>query len=263
MDSVTQVRLVIVGTVVLAAGLTACHHRDPGPLDERDAGIDADAAPSVFDTADIFDAAICDPLGLDQALESTPDNIARALDPKCFHSGAGRRALVIEALCRHDNACSIRHAKDCRSEYEAEWQDRLHPNGLSVPCADALLDAMSCRAQASCDGARSCISATERADMKCDPNRPVEGALMCPPLPVDRELTKGPLPDEAINDAGMVDETRVPDFIPALNQQGELAGYVRYCALRAGGAIEVYADDLRTVVGHMIPGKGFVPGALP
>ena len=56
---------------------------------------------------------------------------------------------------------------------------------------------------------------------------------------------------------------RVPDFIPALNQQGEIAGYVRYCAIHSGGAVPVYADDLQTVVGHMISGRGFVPGAVP
>jgi hypothetical protein len=263
MHCITHARLLIVVTVVLGGSLTACRHRDTSNLDDRDAGIDAEASPSVFDTADMFDAATCDPLGLNESLESTPDNIARALDPKCFHSGAGRRALVIEALCTHDKACSIHHSKDCRSEYEAQWQERLHPNGLSVPCADALLDAMSCRAEASCEDARYCASATKRAEIKCDPSAPILGAPMCPPLPLDRELTKGPIPEDAINDAGIIDETRVPDFIPALDPQGEIAGYVRYCALHAGGAVDVYADDLKTVVGHMVPGKGFVPGALP
>jgi hypothetical protein len=87
---------------------------------------------------------------------------------------------------------------------------------------------------------------------------------MCPPLPDDRERTKGPLPEDAANDAGMlVDETRIPDFIPALDRSGEIAGYVRYCAIRAGGAVPVYADDLTTRVGHMIPNRGFVPGDPP
>jgi hypothetical protein len=60
---------------------------------------------------------------------------------------------------------------------------------------------------------------------------------MCPPLPDDRELTKAPIPEDAINDAGMYDETRIPNFIPALDRSGEIAGYVRYCAIRAGGAV--------------------------
>jgi hypothetical protein len=88
------------------------------------------------------------------------------------------------------------------------------------------------------------------------------GSPSCPPLPEDR-ATKGPIPEGAIDDAGRLDESRVPDFIPALDQQGEIAGYVRYCGIRAGGAVPVYADDLRTPVGYMIPGRGFVPGPLP
>src|SRR5690349_20364499 len=128
MHCITHACLFIAVTVVLAGSLTGCRHRDAGNPDHRDAGLDAEASPSALDTADMFDAATCDPLGLDQSLEPTEDNIARALDPKCFHSGAGRRALVIEALCTHDKACAIRHSKDCRWQYEEQWQERLHPN---------------------------------------------------------------------------------------------------------------------------------------
>jgi hypothetical protein len=253
-------------TVTLALGLAACGHdgqdghddaRDPDVLD---AAVDAHASPS---TDDSFDAASCDPLGLEQPLDPTPVNIASALDQHCFNSGAGRRALVFVALCAHDMACGVSHTKDCRAEYEAHWQEGLRPRGRSVPCADALLDSMSCLAQARCDDAHACDAASDRAKAACDPNAPILGAPMCPPLPEDRELTKGPIPEDAINDAGMLDESRVPDFIPALDQSGEIAGYVRYCAIHAGGAIPVYADDLKTVLGHMIPGRGFVPGALP
>jgi hypothetical protein len=247
-------------TVTLALGLAACsadHARDHEVLD---ATVAARASPSDID---VFDASNCDPSVFEQTLDPTPVNIASALDQHCFNTGAGRRALVIGALCKHDMACAVSHTKDCRAEYEARWQERLRPRGLSVPCMDALLDSMSCLAQASCDDAHACDAASERAEVACDPNTPILGAPICPPLPEDRELTKGPIPPDAINDAGMLDERRVPDFIPALDQRGEIAGYVRHCAIMAGGAVPVYGDDLKTVVGHMIPGRGFVPGALP
>lgn len=242
---------------VLALAVVACaDEQAPAALD---ASVDVDATTSA---ADIFDPASCDPLGFEQMLEVSSANIMKPLEQRCFNSGLGRRALVIEALCARDRACGVSHANACRAEYEARWQERERPNGLSVPCADALLDAMSCNAQARCDDPHGCDAARKRADAKCDPNAPLLGAPACPPLPDDRELTKGPIPDDAINDAGMLDETRIPDFIPALDQSGEIAGYVRHCALAAGGAIPVYAEDLETVVGHMLPGQGFVPGAL-
>jgi hypothetical protein len=257
-------------TVALALGLAACGPDDARDPDKLDAAAEAHSSPSaagMFDPAnspaDMFDPASCDPLGLEETLDPTPANIARALDQHCFNSGAGRRALVIGALCARDMGCGVSHTKDCRAEYEARWQDRQRPLGLSVPCADALLDSMSCLAQARCDNAHACDAASERAEAKCDPNAPILGAPMCPPLPEDRELTKGPIPEGAINDAGMLDETLVPDFIPALDHDGEIAGYVRYCAIHAGGAIPVYGDDLETVVGHMLPGQGFVAGPLP
>jgi hypothetical protein len=66
----------------------------------------------------------------------------------------------------------------------------------------------------------------------------------------------------------------VPDFIPALARDGTtIAGYVPKASLiESGGVIPgtpsnppqaspdpVYADDLTTLVGHMVPGVGFVP----
>ena len=237
--------------VALALSLAACGDQTPNV----DSGVDAASA------HDAFDAASCDPLAFQQPLEASAANITAALDPHCFNTGDARHVLVIDALCTHDMTCAVTHAKDCRDEYEAGWQERLHPHGLSVPCMDALLDAMSCRAQASCGDTHACDEATVHADQECDPNTP--RGPMCPPLPEGRELTKGPIPDDAINDAGMLDESRIPDFIPALNRDGEIAGYVRHCAIAAGGAVPVYADDLTTVVGHMIPNRGFVPGDVP
>jgi len=230
---------------------------------ERIAIDDGDRDGGASSTVDTFDTASCDPSVFEQTLDPTPDNIARALDPHCFNTGAGRRALVIDALCARDMACAVDHAKGCSAEYEASWQEGLLSGGRSVPCMDAVLDSMSCLAQASCNDAHACDAASEHAEVACDPNAPTLGAPTCPLLPEDRELTKGPIPPDAINDAGMLDETRAPDFIPALDQRGQIAGYVRLCAISAGGAVPVYGDDLETVVGHMVPGRGFVPGALP
>jgi hypothetical protein len=112
-------------------------------------------------------------------------------------------------------------------------------------------------------GDESALYAADDFDAgSCDPNALLPGAATCPPLREDREPTAGPIPEGAFTDAGTYDETRIPDFIPALDHGGSVAGYVRWCAIRTGGAIPVYADNLKTVVGHMIPNKGFVPGAL-
>lgn len=77
--------------------------------------------------------------------------------------------------------------------------------------------------------------------------------------------TKGPIPPEAILSDGSLNASLVPDFVPVLDRSGEPAGYVS--ALEMGllpnnppgdEAVVVYAEDLQTVVGHMVPGRGFV-----
>jgi hypothetical protein len=62
----------------------------------------------------------------------------------------------------------------------------------------------------------------------------------------------------------------VPDFVPALDRNGDVAGYVSKEALIGppGATIPVVAADLSTRVGDMVPGKGFVPlgsdpGSIP
>jgi len=74
-----------------------------------------------------------------------------------------------------------------------------------------------------------------------------------------------------------MDLSLVPDYIEALGRDGQPVGYVtREDALGLGPQITdntgrpvdvpitVYAGDLATVVGHMVPGRGFVPlGADP
>lgn len=76
--------------------------------------------------------------------------------------------------------------------------------------------------------------------------------------------TKGPIPDSAWQEDGTIDMSQVPDFIPATNGDG-IAGWISSDdALPPDGTkspdeIPVFADDLRTLVGHMFPGVGFVP----
>lgn len=85
----------------------------------------------------------------------------------------------------------------------------------------------------------------------------------CSPL-----ASKGTLPPPGPN--GHVDESSAPDFLAVAGRDEGIAGYARtQDVLGAGDApFPVYGEDLRTVVGHMIPGKGFVPigtdpGAVP
>ena len=83
--------------------------------------------------------------------------------------------------------------------------------------------------------------------------------------------SKGPIPPQAYRPDGQIDASLVPDFVPALGRDGEVAGYVPKAYVIGSGGIThmigaptgdvapVYAEDLRTLVGHMVPGKGFVP----
>lgn len=87
----------------------------------------------------------------------------------------------------------------------------------------------------------------------------------CSPL-----ASKGTMPPPG--PSGQVDPSKVPDFIAVAGSDGSIAGYVRKEAvLPAGGAAvgqpsdrswPVYGEDLRTVVGQMVPGKGFVPAGV-
>lgn len=77
--------------------------------------------------------------------------------------------------------------------------------------------------------------------------------------------TRGPIPAEAIEPGGQIDQTKVPDFIPALGRDGEEVGWVsKDLAVPADQSLDrsvipVFADDLKSVVGHMVAGRGFVP----
>lgn len=81
--------------------------------------------------------------------------------------------------------------------------------------------------------------------------------------------SRGPIPPEAFpRDGGVIDRSRVPDFIPALGPDGEVVGWVSKdlavpeADSAARDAIPVYADDLKTIVGHMVRGHGFVPAGI-
>lgn len=84
--------------------------------------------------------------------------------------------------------------------------------------------------------------------------------------------TKGRIPSEAATDQG-VDLAKVPDYVEALDRSGKAVGFVdrRYLFAEETGASEAYrveripvvADDLVTVVGHMVAGRGFVPLGEP
>lgn len=87
----------------------------------------------------------------------------------------------------------------------------------------------------------------------------------CTPL-----ATKGTLPPPGPN--GQVDPSALPDFISVAGAYGGIVGYVRNEAVLPPAspgvgrppelAWPVYADDLTTVVGHLVPGKGFVPSGV-
>jgi len=81
--------------------------------------------------------------------------------------------------------------------------------------------------------------------------------------------TRGPIPPEAFRGSGgEIDRSLVPDFIPALSPDGEVVGWVSKdlavpeADSAARDVIPVYADDLQTIVGHMVRGHGFVPAGV-
>ncbi len=77
-------------------------------------------------------------------------------------------------------------------------------------------------------------------------------------------FTRGPVPESAHRADGSIDLSRVPDFIPAAGEHGDVGWIWSADVLPPPGeehptVITVYGDDLVTVVGHMHPGVGFVP----
>jgi len=63
---------------------------------------------------------------------------------------------------------------------------------------------------------------------------------------------------------GQLDPSDVPDFVAVAGRNGGIAGYVRKEAVfdTSDRAWPVFAPDLRTVIGQLVPGRGFVPGGV-
>ena len=93
-----------------------------------------------------------------------------------------------------------------------------------------------------------------------------DGGSFAAAPPAAGEPSKGRIPNEAIDDRGQANPKLVPDFISALARDGSLAGYVPKAYILNPGDyprdIPVFADDLKTRVGTMMPGKGFVPSEV-
>ena len=71
--------------------------------------------------------------------------------------------------------------------------------------------------------------------------------------------TKGTMPPPGPD--GVVDASTAPDFLAVAGRDGGIVGYARKEDVLGPHAstVPVYGDDLRTVVGQMVPGRGFVP----
>src|SRR5687767_3807622 len=69
--------------------------------------------------------------------------------------------------------------------------------------------------------------------------------------------TKGTMPPPG--PSGDIDPSAVPDFVAVAGPVG-IAGYVAKDAVLdpSERTWPVYASDLRTLVGHMVPGRGFI-----
>lgn len=74
--------------------------------------------------------------------------------------------------------------------------------------------------------------------------------------------SKGTMPPPGPN--GEVDPSSAPDFLAVAGRDGGIAGYAhKEDILEPGDApFPVYGDDLRTMVGQMVPGRGFVPAGV-
>ena len=86
-------------------------------------------------------------------------------------------------------------------------------------------------------------------------------------------LTKGPMPPDAAVPGQTVNASLVPDFVAVSAQDGALAGYARKQDVLdppvASGfrghalPIAVYGADLTTLVGYLVPDRGFVSLGVP
>jgi hypothetical protein len=90
--------------------------------------------------------------------------------------------------------------------------------------------------------------------------------MLIQPGPFNKEASLGEhgIPDSAFTDKG-IDETLTPELVGVMNRDGAIAGYVRRKYLIGNsprfleGSVPVVSEDGRSLVGHMYPGRGFVP----
>lgn len=249
-------------TVFACADSEPGHRGDAAAVSVSDAGesshLLADASQSVVRVAD----AAAD------AGAGVSAELAAALDPSGYRNDERRVELVVGALCNQRAACGVvANADQCRATYRVDWRNRVaEGKGVHVPCHDALLDTISCLATAACDSQSSCDALVRRQDTVCSqgptpstcgewvPSAPLPGSDAGTP-------TKGPIPPEAHLPGGRgLDWTLVPDFVGAWAPDGSLAGYVRKQDLMDPGCETktVVDETLTRVVGHMVPGVGFV-----
>lgn len=83
----------------------------------------------------------------------------------------------------------------------------------------------------------------------------------------DPAATRGTMPPPGAD--GQVNARLAPDFIAVAGRDGGIAGYAPRSYLLPGpttttgrpveAEIPVYGNDLQTLIGHMVAGKGFVP----
>lgn len=85
----------------------------------------------------------------------------------------------------------------------------------------------------------------------------------------DDTPTVGTIPPDAFSDTGSLDADRVPEFVVTSGRDGEPVGFTakKDLVVEEGRTsaqqdinerTPVYGDDLKTVVGHMYAGVGFV-----
>lgn len=97
----------------------------------------------------------------------------------------------------------------------------------------------------------------------------ISGNFAAPSRPhlesTDDGITYGRVPDTAFVEGGL-DRSKAPDFIEVATDDGVGSlGYVKLSDVEPtdnthpADVIEVYGDDLRTIIGHMYASRGFVP----
>lgn len=197
------------------------------------------------------------------------DELAAALDPSGYRNDARRVELVVGALCQHRTVCGAVAEEDpCSTTYRVDWHNRVaEGQGIHVPCHDALLDTISCLATAACAQEKVCDPLVRTQDKVCSQGpTPSTCGEWVPSATAPRgdagAPTKGPIPPEAQQPGGRgLNWELVPDFVTALARDGSNAGYVRKLDLMDPGCETktVVDETLTRVVGHMVPGGGFVP----